>query len=101
MKRVKKREELEKEFLEQVRAFRKELKKHMLTFITGGFSFVAALVWRDAIKGIVDYLISTTWFIENVPIKEGWFVQLLTALFVTIIAVFGIFVATRLLKPEE
>ena len=92
---------IRKELLEELENFQKELKKHMLTFITGAFSFVAALVWRDAIKSIIDKVFETTWILKNLPIKEVWFLQLITAIFVTIIAVLGIYLATKFLRPKE
>ena len=92
---------IKKEFMEELENFQKELKKHFLTFITGSFSFVAALVWRDAIKSIIDKILKSTWMLEKIPVKEAWFLQLLTAILVTIIAVLGIYTATKFLRASE
>ena len=87
--------------MEELESFLKELKKHFLTFITGSFSFVAALVWRDTIKSIIDKMLKSTWVLEKFPVKEAWFLQLLTAILVTIITVFGIYIATKFLRVNE
>ncbi|HDJ96689.1 MAG TPA: hypothetical protein ENG45_01305 [Candidatus Aenigmarchaeota archaeon] len=92
---------LRKELVEELESFQRELRKYLLTFITGSFSFVAALVWRDAIKSIIDRIFETAWILKKLPIKEAWFLQLVTAIFITIIAVLGIYTATKFLRPKE
>ena len=80
-------------------SFQKEFRKHLSTFLTGAFAFVAALLWRDTIK---SFLIYYEEFIKKLmPIKEVWFTQLITAIAVTIVAVIGIIVISRVLKVEE
>jgi len=76
--------------------FKREFKKHLTAFITGAFSFVAALLWRDAIQSILENYKNT---IENVlPIKEIWFSKVVVAIAVTIIAVVAIILISKFLK---
>jgi hypothetical protein len=92
-KRVKERVKL------HLSSFQKEFRKHLSTFLTGSFAFVAALLWRDTIKSFLSYYEE---FIKNfMPIKEIWFTQLITAIAVTTVAVIGIVVISKLLKVEE
>lgn len=79
--------------------FQYEFRKQLATFITGAFAFVAALLWRDAIK---SYLGRYQELIQNImPIKEVWAVELFTAFLVTIVAVIAIVIVSRLLKPQK
>ncbi len=79
--------------------FEKEFKKRMMNFLTAGFSFVAALLWRDAIS---TYLEKYQNLIKDMmPIKEAWFVQLATALLVTIVAVLSIMAISRFFRIED
>lgn len=79
--------------------FQKEFRKHLTTFITGAFAFVAALLWRDAIQSFLDQYKDA---IQSVmPIKEVWFAQLFTAFAVSVIAVIAIIIISKLLKVEE
>ena len=76
--------------------FKKEFKKHLATFITGAFSFVAALLWRDAIQSFLENYKTT---IQNfLPIKEIWFSKLVIAIAVTIVAVGAIILISKILK---
>lgn len=79
--------------------FQREFRKQLAVLVTGAFAFVAGLFWRDAIKSYIDKyedLIQAT-----MPIKETWFVQLFTALFVSIIAIIAIIAVTKLLRVED
>ena len=58
----------------------------IISLIVSAFSFVAALFWRDAIQGLIT---------EIVPEGQGLVYQFGTALLVTLIAVFAIYVVTR------
>jgi len=93
MVRVKiKKERLKKELEE----FRKVFNKHLTSFITGAFTFVAALLWRDAIASLLEkyqQTINPTFLIKNI-----WIAKFLTAFAVTVIAVFVIFVISKILK---
>ena len=78
--------------------FHREFRKQLATLITGAFAFVAGLFWRDAIKSYLDRygdVIKTF-----MPIKEEWFLQVFTALLVSIIAIFAIIAITRLLRVD-
>ena len=80
----------------EISSFQKELKKHLTTFITGSFAFVAALLWRDAISSFLETykeLIQT-----SLPFKELWIVKFFTAIAVSFVAVLGIVVVSRFLK---
>ena len=80
-------------------SFQKEFRKHLATFITGAFAFVAALLWRDAIQSIINRYKEV---IQSLmPIKEIWFAQFFIAFAVSIIAVAAIVVVSKLLKVEE
>jgi len=79
-------------------SFQREFKKHLATFITGAFSFVAALLWRDAIQSFLEKY--QTAIQESLPIKELWVTQFLTAFAVTIVAVVAIIIISKLLKTE-
>jgi len=73
-----------------------EAKKHIGTAIAAAFAFIIALAWRDAIIDIVD---ST---IESLGITgETFYIKLLAALIVTIIAVIGIMITARLTAEQE
>ena len=82
---------------EEMATFRKEFYKHLSTFITGAFSFVAALLWRDAIKSLLERIIEVGR--EKLPVG-GLTLQFLTAFAVTIIAVIAIVIISRILKAE-
>ena len=80
-------------------SFQKEFRKQMATLITGAFAFVAALLWRDAIKSYFEKYRSG---IESImPVKETWFIEFFTALLVSIVAVIAIVIITKLLSPKK
>jgi hypothetical protein len=81
----------------ELTSFQKEFRKHLATFITGAFAFVAALLWNDAIKSILDTYKERIELI--MPIKEIWFAKLFIAFVISIVA--GIVVISKLLKVEE
>ena len=81
-----------------IKSFKAEFKKHIATFITGAFTFVAALLWRDAITSYINayqHLIKAF-----LPVKEIWAIQLMTALLVSAIAVAAIMLISRILKND-
>jgi len=87
--------EKKKEILDNVSSFQKEFRKHLTTFITGAFAFVAALVWRDAIQNSLST-------IKNLlPNIGGWVLDYLLAFIITVIAVISIIIISKLLKIEE
>ena len=90
---------IKKELKEEIEYFHREFRKHLTNFITGALAFVAALLWRDAIKSFLE---SYKTFIEsNLPFKELWIAQFIVAFAVSVIAVAGIVLMTKLLKPEK
>ena len=72
-------------------AYKKEIKKSLLTAIVAAFGFLMALEWREVIKEWVDGLVSAS------PIQA----RLVGAGIVTLISVLGILIFTKLLKEEE
>lgn len=80
-------------------SFRKEFNKHLTTFVTGAFAFVAALLWRDA---ITYTLTNESELIANVfPFFGEGGLKYVTAFIITIVAVVAIIIISRLLKTEE
>jgi len=86
-------------FKKSLTTFQKEFRKHLATFITGAFAFVAALLWRDAIVSLIERYENI--LKELMPIKEVWAVQFFIAFAVSVVAVIAIIFITRMLKPEE
>jgi len=83
----------------ELSSFKKDFRKHLASFITGAFAFVAGLLWRDAIQSI---LIRYKEKIQSaMPIKEAWFSQLFTALIISIVAVIAILLISKVLRVEE
>lgn len=67
----------------------KEIKKQMITFITGAFSFIAALVWRDAIMEFMKPILER---------REGPFAMIIVATIITFIAAYMIYFINKSLK---
>lgn len=80
-------------------AFQHEFRRQLSTFITGAFAFVAALLWRDAIKSFIERY--REFIVEWIPLRDEWFIQFYTAFAVTIIAVVAIVLISRYLKPSK
>ena len=99
IRKVKKYIVKKEKIIRHVSAFRREFSKHLTTFITGAFAFVAALLWRDAIVSFLDRYQNL--IKELMPLKEIWVAQISTALAVTVIAVVVIIAVSKLLKVEE
>lgn len=91
-----KRVEIERELEKHITEFRKAFKKQLSTFITGAFAFVAALLWRDAIKSILDKYMRYIQLFS--PLKEEWAIKVFTAFGVTIVAVTAIVIISKVLK---
>lgn len=80
-------------------SFKKEFFKQLTTFITGAFAFVAALLWRDAIRSFLERYEN---YIQSFfPIKEAWIIKFYTAFAVSVIAVLAIILVSKFLKVEE
>ena len=69
-----------------------EVKKQMLAFVTMAFSFVAALMWREAFLEILKPIIN---------VRNGAVTYTFVALVVTIVAVLLIVVLARFLGEKE
>jgi flagellar motor switch protein FliM len=80
------------------RDFRKEFNKQLLIFITGAFSFMAALVWNSAIQEIITNY--KTEIFSYLPLKDTYFVDIAFAFVVTCIAVIAIIIVSKVLKVE-
>ncbi len=74
---------------EKLSEFQKEFRKHMVVFITGAFSFVAALTWNDAIREAIS-MISLQ--------GSVLFVKFLTAIIVSAVAIIAIIFVTKVLR---
>ena len=71
--------------------FRQEIKKSMNTAIVAAFGFLIALAWRDVISEWVKKIT------EISPIQG----KLIEALIITIIAVTGILIVTKIFSNSE
>jgi len=85
MRKNKKKEK--KKYTKELKA---EFKKAISTAIVAALGIVMALAWKDVIDGFVQRITSTT------PIQG----KLITALFITIIGVLGIWLITKLFKEK-
>ena len=73
-----------------------EIKKNVMTAVLAAFGFIIALVWRDAIREIVDEVI------KRVGIEgTGYFFTIITAVLVTIVCVVGILFFSKLKGQED
>ena len=73
-----------------------EMRKHFTTAISAAFAFVIALVWRDAIKEIIDKIIITL----NIP-ESTYYYSIIAAIVVTILCVLGITIVSRYSVKKE
>ena len=64
----------------------------MITFISAGLGFVAALFWQNAIKDTISAFI---------PPSEGWQYELAVAILVTFLAVVVLYTLTKLTTVNE
>jgi hypothetical protein len=96
--RLKRIEERREKLKEHARAFRREFNKQLLIFITGAFSFMAALVWNNAIQEMITNY--KTEIFSYLPLKDTYFVDIGFAFAVTVVAVIAIIIVSKLLKVE-
>jgi len=82
---------------EELSSFNREFRKHMSIFITGAFSFVAALAWRDAIQSVLKIVISA----DRINIQNEWMLKLITALIISFLAIITIIIISRLSKDSD
>jgi hypothetical protein len=95
LERIRARSEL---LRKHAKAFRIEFNKQMLVFITGAFSFMAALVWNTAIQEIITNYKTQIFF--YLPLKDTYLVDIGFAFVVTVIAVIAIIIVSKVLKVE-
>ncbi len=92
--------ELAKKSISKIRSsgsgLKSEVKKNTLTAILAAFGFVIALVWRDAIKEIVNEIVKRSG-IEG----TGYIYQIITAVIITMICVVGIMFLSKLKGQED
>lgn len=95
----KKKKSHKEKFHKTLKEFHMEIRKQMATFITGAFSFVAALVWRDAIRSFIDSFITT----EGLKgyIHAEWMLNVITAVIITFVAVLGIIITSKIIAPKD
>lgn len=80
-------------------SFQREFRRQLATFITGAFAFVAALLWRDAIRSFLDRYQNLIYNI--IPIREFWIADFFIALAVSVVAVMAIMIISKVLKVEN
>ncbi len=80
--------------------FTKEFNQYFKTFVTGAFSFVAALLWRDAISMSINEQGVQGFFSSMMPFIGETGLMYITAFVVTIVAVFAIIVINRFFKTD-
>jgi putative phosphotransacetylase len=80
-----------KKIKKSAQEFKEEFRKALNTGIVAAFGFLIALVWRDLITEYVENLTKLS------PIQG----KLYSAIIITIIAVVGILIVTKLTKPKD
>ncbi len=74
----------------QVVILQNEVRSHVATAIGAAFAFIIALVWRDAIRNILNSFVVKLGLPETAYIHE-----IVVALLITFVAVIGILVVAR------
>ena len=74
-----------------VKKFRTEFKKSVITALVAAFGFLISLAWRDVIVEAVDKITALT------PLHG----KIITAIIITIIAVIGILIITKIFSTED
>lgn len=85
-----KAKELASKFVEQASKFRTQFKERTTTAIIAAFSFIIAFSWQDLIVSVIKTYTKTA-LLQQYP----YLAQLLTAVIVTIIAVFAIMIISN------
>jgi len=93
------REKYRHQIKKQTEKFQREFRKQLALFITGAFSFVAALLWNGAINKMINRYQAA--LIPYFPVKEGYVIDLAVALFVTVIGVIAVITITKILRVNE
>lgn len=73
-----------------------ETKKHVGTAIAAAFAFLIALAWRDAIIDIINKIIQALGIEQNT-----YWLKILSAIIVTIIAVIGIAITAKITAKKH
>jgi len=76
---------------ENVKELKSEFKKTTSTAIIAAFGLLVALAWKDVITGFVDKITKVS------PVQS----KLISALFITIIAVLGIWITSKAFREKE
>ncbi|MBN2252175.1 MAG: hypothetical protein JW701_00650 [Kosmotogaceae bacterium] len=92
--------EIRKKLKKGSKYFTKEFNQYFKTFITGAFSFVAALLWRDAISYALNQEKAKAFVAETFPFLGEGGMLFITAFIVTIVAVISITIVNRILKTD-
>ena len=72
--------------------FENEFNDRLVTFLTTAFGVVAALFWQTAITDSIKAFI---------PTSGAWIYEIFVAFFVTIIAVAGIIIVSKVIKKPK
>ena len=83
-----------KRIKKEIRQFHREFKRQLTTLIVGSFSFVTALLWRDAINAIIEKYISG--IKPLVPLPNVYLLKIYVALAVTVLSVFIVVLLSRI-----
>jgi len=81
---------------EKASKFKKEFRKHSTTAILAALAFLIALSWRDFISDSVNKIVSSLGVSDQL-----YFYKLLSALLITILAIFGIMIISKFKVEEE
>ena len=73
-----------------------ETKKQIVVALLAGFGFLIALVWRDFLKQIADWVIATSHLTG-----PALLIKLYIAILTTILSVVGILIITKWNKEKE
>ena len=73
-----------------------EIRKHTMTAVAAAFAFIIALVWRDAIRSILDSVVLKLGLPETAYAHE-----IIVALIITTICVIGIMVVSNYSVKEK
>ncbi|MFW5847051.1 MAG: DUF5654 family protein [Nanoarchaeota archaeon] len=74
----------------KLEAIDNEIKNDVTPAVVASFGFIIALVWRDAIKGALDY------YLEKAGLTEqAYLYNFVSALIVTIVVIFIMIVVTK------
>ena len=88
-----------KKLKKNAKEFHNEFRKQLATMLVASFSFVSALLWRDAINSLLAGYIDS---IKNfVPARNIYMIKFVVALAVTIVSVLVILIISKTLKPKD